>query len=61
MKKKDLQYFVILNGTWLVLLIEYLVLKLDLALPLAIMWGIGTIIFDLRIFWKSAITVTYEN
>jgi len=61
MKKTDIITLCIMNGSWLLLLCEHLFLHLDLAFPLAMVWGILALLFDIRIFWKYAVTVTYED
>lgn len=61
MNKTDAIYLGILNGTWLVLLLEHIVFNLELALPLAILWGIGTMLFNIRVFLKYAIEIRYED
>lgn len=60
MNRKELAYFSILHGTWIVLLLEHIVLHLDLALPLLVVWGIISLLFDVKVFLKYAIVVTYE-
>lgn len=60
MQRSDIIYLSILDGTWLVLLLEHIVFTLELALPLAIIWGIGTMLFNIRVIAKYAISVTYE-
>ncbi len=60
MNRKELAYFSILHGVWFILLLEYVVLHLDLALPLMVVWGIVALLFDVKVFLKYAITVTYE-
>lgn len=61
MKKSDALYLTLMNGTWLILLLEHIVLNLELALPLATMWGIGTLLFNIRVLLKYAVTVSYET
>lgn len=61
MNKTDAIYLGILNGTWLVLLLEHIVFNLELALPIAIFWGIGTMLFNIRVFLKYAIEIRYED
>lgn len=61
MNKTDAIYLGILNGTWLVLLLEHIVFNLELALPLAIFWSIGTMLFNIRVFLKYAIEIRYED
>lgn len=60
MQRSDIIYLSILNGTWLVLLLEYIALQLELALPLAIIWGIGTMLFNIKVIGKYAISVVEE-
>lgn len=61
MNKTDAIYLSILNGTWLILLLEHIVFNLELAFPLAMIWGIGTLLFNIRVIWKYAVTITYED
>lgn len=60
MQRSDIIYLSILDGTWLLLLLEHIVLNLELALPLAIIWGIGTMLFNIKVIAKYAISVTCE-
>lgn len=61
MQRGDIIYLSILNGAWIILLLEHIVLNLELALPLAIIWGIGTMLFNIKVIAKYAIFVTYED
>ena len=58
--QKDAWLATLLNGTWAVLLIEYIYFNLDVALPLACIWGISTMIVNIRILARYAIRIEYE-
>lgn len=58
--QKDAWLATLLNGTWAVLLIEYIYFNLDVALPLACVWGICTMIVNIRILARYAIRIEYR-
>ncbi len=57
--QKDAWLATLLNGTWAVLLIEYIYFNLELALPLACVWGIGTLLVNIRILARYIFRVEY--
>lgn len=50
----------LMNGTWLVLLIEYICFDLNVALPLACVWGLVTMVLNIRILARYAIKIEYR-
>lgn len=61
MKKLDVLCLIVMNTAWGVLLLEHMLLHLELALPLTIIWSIMTLLFNIRVLLKCATTVSYST
>ena len=60
MRRNDILSLIIANVTWLILLLENLILNIEIALILASIWGIGTMMFNIRIICKYGITIKHK-
>lgn len=47
MHRKEIMYLIVANGVLLILILEHLLLHLELAKPLALFWGIGTLVLNI--------------
>lgn len=59
-RQRDGLLALLLNGTWAVLLVEHICFNLELALPLACIWGIGTLLVNIRILARYIFRVEYK-
>ena len=61
MNKKDVLKLALFDITLLLLLVEHLVLKLEVAFPILIIWTIITLVANIVILKDYAITITCEE
>jgi hypothetical protein len=57
MRQDDIIHLVIMDLTWFILLIEHTIFDMELALPLAIIWGILAMLLNIKIIAQYAVSI----